>query len=210
MSMDAIEEYAKAHTTPEDEVLMRLYKETIETYGERKISDRILGRFLKSLVQISKARTVLEIGMYTGYSALSMAEGLPEDGRLLTCEIDPEIASKAKEYFAESPHGHKIEVREGPALDTLREMKGKRFTPDLVFIDADKVNYLIYYEMIVRMLRPGGLIVIDNALWSGEVLNPQDEKSEAIAVTNRLIIEDTRVENVLLSFRDGVQLVRKR
>jgi caffeoyl-CoA O-methyltransferase len=152
------------------------------------------------------ARRILEIGTFTGYSALLWAEALPRDGKVITCDIDPETTAIAKRYFAESPHGHKIEVKLGPALDSLKLISGPF---DLCFIDADKESYPKYYEACMERLRPGGVIVIDNMLRSGEVLNPNSPESTAIDALNKRIRKDTRVENVLLPVRDGIMLALK-
>jgi caffeoyl-CoA O-methyltransferase len=159
------------------------------------------------LVRLTVARRVLEIGMFTGYSALMMAEGLPEDGRLITCDVDPKAELIARRYFAESPHGHKIEVRMGPALETVASLAEPI---DMVFIDADKENYVNYYEACFPLVRPGGLIVADNVLWSGRVLDPQDEATRAIVAFNTRVQQDPRVENVCLTIRDGIMLAWKR
>jgi caffeoyl-CoA O-methyltransferase len=169
--------------------------------------DVIEGRFLKMLVRLTGARTILEIGTFTGYSALMMAEGLPDDGRLITCEVDPKAEAIARRYFAESPHGHKVTVRMGPALETIKTLSAPL---DLVFIDADKANYSNYYEASLPLLRPGGLIVADNVLWSGKVLDPQDADDHAIVAFDRMVQSDPRVENVCLTVRDGMMLARKR
>jgi caffeoyl-CoA O-methyltransferase len=145
--------------------------------------------------------------MFTGYSALMMAEGLPEGGRLITCEIDPKAEAIARRYFAESPHGDKITIRMGPALETIKTLTGPL---DLVFIDADKSNYANYYEACLPLLKPGGLIVADNVLWSGKVLHPTDDNDHAIVAFNRLVQSDPRVENVCLTVRDGMMLAWKR
>jgi caffeoyl-CoA O-methyltransferase len=145
--------------------------------------------------------------MFTGYSALMMAEGLPDDGRLITCDVDPEAESIARRYFSESSHGHKIEIRMGSALETLRAIEGPF---DMAFIDADKANYSNYYEACLPLLRSGGLIVADNVLWSGNVLDPRDEDSRAIVAFNKLVQADSRVENVCLTVRDGMMLAWKR
>jgi caffeoyl-CoA O-methyltransferase len=168
---------------------------------------RLEGRFLKMLVELSGARRVLEIGMFTGYSGLMMAEGLPDDGRLITCDVNPKAEEIARRYFAESSHGHKIEIRMGPALDTIAALAGEL---DMVFIDADKENYLNYYEACLPKLKKGGLIVADNVLWSGRVLNPQDTATRAIVEFNDRVQADDRVENVCLTVRDGMMLVRKK
>ena len=167
---------------------------------------RLEGTFLKMLVALTRARCVLEIGMFTGYSALMMAAGLPEDGRLVTCDIDPESEAMARSFFARSPHGHKIEIRMGPALDTLAVLPGPF---DLVFIDADKTSYPAYYEAAVERVPSGGLIVIDNTLWSGAVLEPQDDDTRAIVEVARRVQADSRVENALLTVRDGMLLARR-
>jgi predicted O-methyltransferase YrrM len=169
--------------------------------------DLIEGRFLKMLVRLTGARVVLELGMFTGYSALMMAEGLPEGGRLITCEIDPKAEAIARRYFAESPHGNKITIRMGPALETIKTLTDPL---DLVFIDADKSNYANYYEACLPLLRSGGLIVADNVLWSGKVLHPDDANDHAIVAFNRLVQSDRRVENVCLTVRDGMMLAWKR
>ncbi len=201
---EAIEAYAAAHTTPEGKLLEELRD---ATYARMEMPQmqvgRLEGTFLKLLVRMLGARRVLEIGMFTGYSALMMASGLPEDGRLITCDVDPEAEAMARGFFARSPHGGKIEIRMGPALKTLETLQGPF---DLAFIDADKGNYPRYYQACVEKVRPGGLIVLDNALWSGEVLDPGDEDARAIAEAARLVQEDPRVENALLTVRDGMLL----
>ena len=204
----SIETYAYDHTISEPELLIQLQKETYEVMEwPSMITGRMEGRFLKMLVQISGAKRVLEFGTFTGYSALCMAEGLPDDGKLITCDINENSRDFAQKYFNRSPHGHKIELKYGAALDTLKTLKGPF---DLVFIDADKSNYLAYYEQSLPLVRPGGLIVVDNTLWSGLVLKPENAASLAIDMLNQTILKDNRVENVLLTVRDGVQLVRKK
>jgi caffeoyl-CoA O-methyltransferase len=201
-----VENFAHDHTEPESDLFRRLELETRATmqYPEMLVG-RIEGQFLKMLVQITGARRVLEIGTFTGYSALMMAEGLPPDGQLVTCEINPKAEAIARQYFAESSHGHKIELRMGAALDTIATL-AEPF--DMVFIDADKRNYLNYYEACLPLLRPGGLIVADNVLWSGMVLAPKDDDTRAIVAFNDRVQEDPRVENVCLTVRDGMMLVR--
>jgi caffeoyl-CoA O-methyltransferase len=195
----SIEDYAADHTTGEDALLAELAQETRATMQLWVMQvGRVEGTFLKMLVQLTGARRVVEVGMFTGYSALMMAAGLPEGGRLITCDIDPAAERIASRYFARSAHGHKIEVRMGPALDTLRALEGPI---DLAFIDADKESYGAYYE---------GLIVADNTLWSGRVLEPKEASDHAIVAFNARVTEDPRVEHVLLTVRDGMMLVRKR
>ncbi|KMP10810.1 methyltransferase [Candidatus Nitromaritima sp. SCGC AAA799-A02] len=203
-----IENYAFDHTQPECELLWRL---EIETYDQLEIPQMLTGRIegglLKMLAQLVEARRIVEVGTFGGYSALSMAEALPEDGYLITCEMDPVAIRFARRFFKESPHGKKIELREGPALDTLKTLSGSF---DMAFIDADKENYLNYYETLLPLMRPGGLIAVDNVLWSGRVLNPKESSDHAIHRFNETIKEDHRVEKVMLTVRDGVFLLRKR
>lgn len=204
----AIEQFAQDHTQPETDLYRRLREETYEVMERPQMQVGVIeGRFLKMLVRLMGAREVLEIGMFTGYSTLMMAEGLPDDGRLITCEIDPKAERIARRYFAESPNGHKIDVRMGPALETIKTLSGPL---DMVFIDGDKPNYSNYYETCVPLVKPGGLIVADNVLWSGKVIHPQDESDHAIVAFNRLVQSDDRVENVCLTIRDGIMLARKR
>jgi predicted O-methyltransferase YrrM len=204
----AVEQFARDHTEPETDLYIRLREETQRTMDRPQMQvDVIEGRFLKTLVRLTGARAILEIGMFTGYSALMMAEGLPDDGNLITCEIDPKAEAIARRYFAESPHGHKITIRMGPALETIKTLTGPL---DLVFIDADKPNYSNYYEACLALVKPGGLIVADNVLWSGKVLDPQDDDTRAIVAFNDLVQSDSRVENVCLTVRDGMMLARKR
>jgi len=204
-----IESYALAHTRAEPEGLARLADWTRAETGDAAamLTGRLEGRFLKLLVQLVMPRLVVEVGTFTGYSALSMAEGLPEGGRLVTCELDPDRARIATERFRDSPVGDRITLYHGPALETIRSLTDP---VDLSFIDADKGGYPAYYEELLTRTRPGGVLLLDNMLWSGTVLDPQDEESRILADLNTRIAADDRVENVLLTIRDGVQLVRKR
>jgi caffeoyl-CoA O-methyltransferase len=204
----AVEQFARDHTEPETDLYARLREETCRVMKNAEMQvDVIEGRFLKMLVRLTGARTVLELGMFTGYSALMMAEGLPDNGSLITCEIDSKAEAIARRYFAQSRHGHKITIRMGPALDTMKTMPGPL---DLVFIDADKADYSKYYEACLPLLKPGGLIVADNVLWSGKVLDPKDVDAQAIVAFDRLVQSDSRVENVCLTVRDGMMLAWKR
>ncbi len=171
------------------------------------LTGTIEGRFLEQLVFVSGARRVLELGTFTGYSALSMAAALPDGGRIDTCDIEPKHVEVARRYIARSPHGSKIRIHLGPALETIAHLEGEF---DLVFIDADKPNYASYYEAVLPRLPERGLIAIDNTLWSGRVLDPQDDHSRAIAALNDRIVADERVIAVQLTIRDGVTLVRRR
>ena len=182
----------------------------LETYDQLEIphmlTGRIEGQLLKMLAGLVEARRIVEVGTFGGYSAISMAEALPEDGYLITCEVDPVAIKFAKRFFNESLHGKKIILKEGPALDTLKKLSGSF---DMAFIDADKENYLNYYEALLPIMRPGGLIVVDNVLWSGRVLNPKEPSDHAIHRFNQRVMHDHRVEKVMLTIRDGVSLLRK-
>jgi caffeoyl-CoA O-methyltransferase len=204
----AVEQYAHDHTKPESELFRRLREETFREmqYPQMQVG-RLEGQFLKMLVRLMGARQVLEIGMFTGYSALMMAEGLPADGHLVTCDVNPQAEAIARRYFAESKHGHKIEVRMGPALETIKTITEPL---DFVFIDADKTNYPNYYEAVMPLVRAGGLIVADNVLWSGRVLQPEDADTRAIVAFNERVQQDPRVDNVCLTVRDGMMLAWKR
>ena len=202
-----IENYAYDHTEIEDDLLWQL---ELETYDQldipQMLTGRIEGRLLKILAQLVEAKRIIEVGTFGGYSAISMAEALPEDGYLITCEVDPVAIQFAKKFFDKSPHGKKIFLKEGPALDTLKKLPGSF---DMAFIDADKENYLNYYEALLPIIRSGGLIVVDNVLWSGRVLNPKETSDHAIHRFNERIKNDHRVEKVMLTIRDGVSLLRK-
>ncbi|PCC67931.1 caffeoyl-CoA O-methyltransferase [Nannocystis exedens] len=202
--------YVDAHTTAESPLLARLRAETQASLAAPQMQvGHVEGALLRILVAISRARDVLEIGTYSGYSGLAMASALPDDGKLVTCDIDPVATAVARRYFAESGHGHKIDLRLAPALDTIAELaaEGRRF--DLVFIDADKHNYVNYWNAALPLVPVGGLVVADNTLWSGKVVAPKDDKDRAIVAFNSHVAADPRVEHVLLSVRDGIMLARK-
>ena len=205
---EQIERYSAEHTSPLPALLEELIAETEREFGERArmLSGRIESTLLQMLIAASGAKRVLEIGMFTGFSAQMMAAALPDDGRIITCDVDPKAIAIATRYFARSPHGHKIEVREGPALDTLESLEGPF---DLIFIDADKRNYKNYYEAALPLLASDGLIAVDNVLWSGRVLDPKEPDDHAIVAFNEHVRTDARVSHVLLSVRDGVMLIRR-
>jgi caffeoyl-CoA O-methyltransferase len=206
---EEIERYAMAHSTPLPPLIEELIKETQREMGGLAVmlSGQLEGRLLQTFALALGARRTLEIGMFTGFSALMVAEALPSDGKLITCDINPKAIAIAKRYFARSPHGSKIEIRAGPALDTLATLDGPF---DLVFIDADKSNYINYYEAALPLLAPNGLIAADNVLWSGNVLDPQDENGKAIVAFNDHVRRDDRVDCVMLTVRDGITLIRHR
>ena len=204
-----IERYVESHTRAEPVLLQQLARETWQkVINPRMLSGHLQGRVLKMLVQMMRAKAILEIGTYTGYSALCMAEGLPQDGRLMTIDINDELQWIQDKYFLLSPHGHKIERRFGPALELIPSLT---LDFDLVFMDADKENYLHYYDLLMARLKPGAIILIDNVLWSGKVLHephPNDKETQVMKELNKLVTEDPRVENVLLPVRDGLMAVR--
>ena len=205
-----IETYATAHSMQESDVCRQLRAETLRQMDcPQMLVGPLEGAFLKMVVGLAGARHVLEIGMFTGYSALCFAEALPEDGTVTTCEIDDTSAAVARRYFAMSPHGRKIAIRMGRAMDTMRSLDR---TYDVIFIDADKQNYLNYYRRGKELLAPAGIILIDNVLWDGDVLlqPPPDERTAAIQELNRTVASDPQVSAVLLTIRDGVLMVRRK
>ena len=207
---EEIEEYAQAHSTLPAELLQRLYAETHEKLrAPQMLTGPVEGRFLEMLVWVSNARRVLEIGTYSGYSALSMAAALPDDGELITCDVWEEANEMARRYAAESPDGSKIDFRLGPALETIETLEGPF---DLVFIDADKDNYVNYFHATLPLLAERGLIVFDNTLWSGRVVPGYDDGSDqtkAFRKLNDALVSDPRGVVVMLPIRDGVTLFRK-
>ena len=201
---DEIDAYANARSTPESALCRELAEETrAKATNPQMMVGNTEGLFLRALVRAMGARRILEIGAFTGYSALAMAEGLPEDGNLITCDIDPESTAIARAFWARSPHGDKIELRLGPALDTIDGLDGPF---DLVFIDADKGGYIDYWEAVVPIVRKDGVIVADNVLWSGRVLDPRDPDDKALAAFNEHVAADGRVEQVMLPVRDGISV----
>lgn len=204
-----IERYAMSHTTPLPALLEELIAVTRERFGEqaRMISGQLEGTLLQMLVQALKARRVLEVGTFTGFASQMMAAALPEDGEVMTCDVDPNAIEVARSFFERSPHGHKMSLREGPALETMRTLKPAY---ELVFIDADKENYINYYEAALPLLAEGGLIAVDNVLWGGRVLDPKSEMDRAIVAFNDHVMRDDRVTQVVLTVRDGLMLIRRR
>jgi caffeoyl-CoA O-methyltransferase len=204
-----IDKYAATHTTSLPPLLEELVRETEAKFPDRSemLCGQVEGQFLRLLVSQSGAKRVLEIGTFTGFSALMMAAGLPADGEVVTLEIDPEHAAFARSYFERSEHGKKIRLVEGPALESLKTLSGPF---DFAFIDADKVSYPDYYEATLPLLKQGGLIAVDNALREGKVLKPKGEPSRRTAELNDMITKDDRVEHVMLTVRDGIMLVCKK
>ncbi len=203
----AVAAYTEAHTTPHPDFMRALAEETRAALPvPQMLSGHLEGRLLEMLVFASGAKRVLELGTYSGYSALAMARGLPEDGQIISCEFSDEHADFAQRHIDASPFADRIEIRRGPALETLETLEGPF---ELIFIDADKPNYPAYYEKAVELLAPRGLIVLDNTLWSGRVVEPHDEISQLMHDLNERIVSDDRVVCVQLPVRDGVTLVRR-
>jgi len=206
----ALEDYVAAHTTRESDLFARLRAETQQNLSMPQMQvGPVEGAFLRLIVGLARPQTILEIGTFSGYSALAMAGALPEGGELITCDIDPIATAVARRYFAESGLDHRINLRIGPALDTIAELAAQGRRIDLVFIDADKTNYSNYWDAVLPLLPVGGLVIADNTLWSGKVVDPQDPSDHAIVAFNARVAADRRVEHVLLSVRDGVMLARK-
>ena len=208
MDLQALEGYAINHTTPESSVINELIAASEEDLEHTDmLSGRLVGRLLAMLIKLSGAERVLEVGTFTGYSALMMAEALSKDGRIFTCEYNQRYKDIATHFFEKSEAGSKIELIMGKALDTIPEIEGEF---DFVFLDADKINYPKYYELILPRLESGGIMVIDNVFWSGDVVNRDGDKAQAIDRLNNMISEDGSVEQVMLTVRDGVTILRKK
>jgi caffeoyl-CoA O-methyltransferase len=187
---------------------------TVRALEQEMLSGHVEGQLLKMFVHMTRAKSLLDIGMFTGYSALAMAEALPTDGRLVACEVDPYVAEFAQNLFQGSPHGQKISVRLGPALATLKQLAAAGESFDLVFIDADKTEYVQYFQTLIdsSLLTPNGFICVDNTLLQGQPYLPPESRSkngEAIAQFNQVVKNDPRVEQVLLPVRDGLTIIRR-
>lgn len=206
-----VEDYAASASTPDPALLADLEAETRATFAGRvsMLTGHPAGRFLAMLSATIRPRLVVEVGTFTGYSALSMAEGLAPEGRLITLDISEKHAAVARKYFDRSPYASQLEIRLGPAVDSLPAIPGPI---DLAFIDADKANYLAYFEAILEKLAPNGVIVVDNVLWYGRIFDETDqtEDTNAIREFNARVAADPRVDAVLLTIRDGMTLIRRR
>jgi caffeoyl-CoA O-methyltransferase len=205
---EAIERYAEAHTTPPGDLLDRLAEETrAQLSAPEMLTGAIEGRLLQFLVWSLRPRRVLELGTYSGYSAISMAAALPPDGRIDTCEVDETHAAIAEGYVEEAGYGDRVTIHVGPALETIERLEGEF---DFAFVDADKVNYVAYYEALLPRLADGGLMAFDNTLWSGRVVDPDDSPAtRTILELNDRLASDPDVVVVQLSIRDGITLVRR-
>ncbi|HEX6596384.1 MAG TPA: class I SAM-dependent methyltransferase [Acidimicrobiales bacterium] len=204
-----VDAYAAGHTDPEPPHLAALAAATREfSQSHGMMVGPNEGRFLSLMVALTGARRVLEIGTFTGYSALSMADALPPDGRIVSCEVDPDHAAMARRHIDASPYADRVEVRVGPALETIASLDGPF---DLVFIDADKTNYLNYYEAVLPKLAGSGVILADNVLWSGRVLDDEDQTDDTRAIRqfNDHVRDDPRVSCLMLTVRDGVSVIRR-
>lgn len=207
---NALEEYISAHIEPESNLLKSLYRETnIKLLNPRMASGHIQGRLLKSFVQMIKPKSVLELGTFTGYATLCMAEGLPEDGHIDTIEIDDELESFIKRWIVKSPYSNKISLHIGDALEIVPRLE-KDF--DLIFLDAEKREYPDYYKQLFKYLKVGGYIIADNTLWDGHVVDPEyskDRQTKAIKEFNDIVAADTRVTVSIVPIRDGLTLIRR-
>ena len=208
---EAIEEYVQIHSDQESDLLKKINREThARVMMPRMLSGHVQGRILSLLSHMIRPDMILEIGTYTGYSALCMAEGLTSTGKLITVDINEELEDQVQGYFDESMHKEQIDYRIGNAMELIPDIDEQL---DLVFIDADKKNYFNYYKLVFDKVRLGGFIIADNVLWSGKVVQTEkkiDKDTQAILDFNRWVQEDDRVENVLFPVRDGLMVVRKK
>ncbi len=210
-TMDLLEKYIHDNSSPEDALLHELDREThLRVLNPRMISGHIQGKLLELIVKMFRPKNILEIGTFTGYSALCMAAGLEEDATIDTCEVDDELEPLAQSFFDRSEHGHKITLHIGSALEIAPTL-GKQF--DLVFIDGDKREYPAYYDMLMDkgLVHSGSVMLADNILWYGKVVQPvahNDLHTQALIEFNRKVVEDDRVESVILPLRDGINIIR--
>ena len=206
-----INNYAEQHTTPESELLQRINRETnLEVLMPRMLSGHLQGRILAMVSKMINPSYIVEIGTYTGYSALCMAESLEEHGSLITIEYNAEMQTRILSYFKESKYAKLLDLRIGDAIEVLPTLPSGI---DLVFIDADKTNYLNYYNLVIDKLNSGGYILADNVLWSGKVIKAvklDDADTNALKKFNTFVQQDERVENILMPVRDGLMLIRKK
>lgn len=206
---DDINDYAERHTSDEAPILQELTREThLRVLMPRMLSGHLQGRLLSLFSHMLRPKNILEIGTYTGYSALCMAEGLAEGGKLLTIDKNEELEDMVRTYFEKAGVSDRIEYKIGNAMDIIPELKE---IYDMVFIDADKINYSNYYDLIIDKVKQGGYIIADNVLWSGKVVDPSanDKSTVALRAFNQRIQNDARVENILLPIRDGLMILRK-
>ncbi len=203
-----LSEYSEDHTSPESDLLKKISRDThARVMMPRMLSGHLQGKFLSMISKMIRPKTILEIGTYTGYSTICLAEGLASGGKLITLDINEELESKVRGYFKEAALENVIDYRIGNALKLIPELQ---VNFDLVFIDADKENYSSYFDLVINKVTSGGYILADNVLWSGKVLDTKPDKdTRAILEFNKKVQEDSRVENVLVPIRDGILLMRK-
>lgn len=203
--------YCDSHTKPENDVLAKLNREThLKVVSPRMLSGHLQGRFLSFISKLHQPKFILEIGTYTGYSALCLAEGLTPDGKLITLDVNEETSSFAKSFIQQTEFANQIELVVADAMEYIKTINQNI---DLVFIDADKKNYLNYYHLVIEKLSKGGVIIADNVLWSGKITMPEsemDRETLALHQFNQFVQKDERVENILLPIRDGLMMVRKK
>lgn len=203
-----IEQYCKDYSLDDTDLLKELSKATWKTEDKpQMLCGSLVGGLLQMLIKISGAKRVLEIGMFTGYSTLKMAEALPADGEIHSCELMEKHIVTAKSWFKKSDVNYKISIHKGEADKSLEEFRAGSF--DLMFVDADKTGYPEYYRKGTMLLKKGGIAIFDNMLWSGSVLNPEDDDAKALRETAELIKNDSRLEQLLLPVRDGLMIYRK-
>lgn len=207
-----LSEYAEKHTSSENELLQKLNRDTYaNVLIPRMLSGHLQGRVLSMFSKMIRPKTILEIGTYTGYSALCMAEGLQDGGKLITIDINEELEDMVRSYFGQAPNASAFDFRVGNAMEIIPSLTEEL---DLVFIDADKENYSNYFDLVIDKMASGGILIADNVLWSGKVLDEtqlaKDEETQALDAFNQKMMADERVENILLPIRDGIMVVRKK
>lgn len=210
----ALYQYLLDHSLREHVVLQALRQETAKLPSSVMQISPEQGQFMALLIELMNAKKTLEVGVFTGYSTLAVALALPEDGKIVACDIDARFTTIAQKFWKQAQVDHKIDLRIAPALETLEKLiqNGETNSFDFAFIDADKANYSNYYELALKLVRPGGLILLDNTLWGGDVIDPtiNDNATHAIRMINQKLLQDQRVTLSLLPIGDGVTLVRKR
>lgn len=206
-----LSDYCEAHTSSETDILSKLNREThLKVVSPRMLSGHLQGRFLSFISKLQQPKLIVEIGTYTGYSALSLAEGLSNDGKLISIDVNEETSAFAKTFIGQTEFANKIELVVADAKEHIKTIDQEI---DLVFIDADKKNYLAYYHLVIDKLSKGGLIIGDNVLWSGKITMPEsemDRETLALHQFNQFVQNDERVENILLPIRDGLMVIRKK
>ena len=209
LKSEDILDYCRQHSKTDSLLLSDLEKYTWENEDvPQMISGQLVGKFLQSIIIMINAKRIVEVGTFTGYSALQMAEVIPKNGEIHTCELMNKHINTAQSFFDRSEFGNKITIHKGPAINSLEQLPSNNF--DMAFIDADKSNYLDYYKRCFTLIRSGGIIILDNMLWNGTVINPEDDDSKMLRKTGDYIQNDDRVFNTLLSIRDGLMLCIKK